>query len=81
MVTVRITDSGPGIPEVDRERVLQRFVRLDATRTTPGNGLGLSLVRAVADLHGAVLTLSDNHPGLVVELALPRYRDENATPP
>jgi signal transduction histidine kinase len=66
---ITIADSGPGIPEADRTRALQRFVRLDATRSTPGNGLGLSLVDAVAKLHGAVLTLADNRPGLKVSLA------------
>jgi signal transduction histidine kinase len=66
---ISVTDSGPGIPEADRARVLQRFVRLDGTRSTPGNGLGLSLVDAVAKLHGAVLTLTDNRPGLKISLA------------
>ncbi len=66
-----VADTGPGIPEAERERVLERFVRLDADRSTPGNGLGLSLVNAVAKLHGAVLRLEDNHPGLRVSLALP----------
>ncbi|MGH8567409.1 MAG: sensor histidine kinase [Gammaproteobacteria bacterium] len=64
-----VRDSGPGIPEGDRARVLERFVRLDSSRTTPGTGLGLSLVAAVAKLHGASLTLGDNHPGLCVVLA------------
>ena len=70
-VTIVVADSGPGIPELDRDRVLDRFVRLDATRTSPGNGLGLSLVRAVSDLHGAVLSLGDNCPGLIVRLTFP----------
>jgi signal transduction histidine kinase len=65
---VSVSDTGPGIPEGDRERVLERFVRLEAHRSTPGNGLGLSLVRAVARLHGARLTLHDNQPGLTVRL-------------
>ncbi len=65
---ITVADTGPGIPEADRERVLERFVRLDATRSTPGNGLGLSLVNAVARLHGARLTLGGNHPGLAVRL-------------
>jgi signal transduction histidine kinase len=59
-----VSDSGPGIPEQDRERALQRFVRLDGARSTEGNGLGLSLVAAVAKLHDAVLRLEDNKPGL-----------------
>ncbi len=66
---LEVWDSGPGIPEADRARVLERFVRLDGSRTTPGSGLGLSLVAAVAKLHGARLTLGDNAPGLCVVLA------------
>ncbi len=66
---LEVRDSGPGIPEADRARVLERFVRLDGSRTTPGSGLGLSLVAAVAKLHGARLTLGDNAPGLSVVLA------------
>ncbi len=65
---LEVWDTGPGIPEADRARVLERFVRLDASRTTPGSGLGLSLVAAVAKLHGASLTLGDNAPGLRVVL-------------
>jgi len=65
---VTVADSGPGIPEADRERVLERFVRLEAHRSTPGNGLGLSLVNAVARLHGARLELGDHRPGLEVTL-------------
>ena len=67
--TVTITDTGPGIPAELREHAKQRFVRLDAQRTTPGSGLGLSLVDAVAKLHEAKLTLEDNRPGLKVTLA------------
>jgi len=67
-VEISVADSGPGIPAEAREKVLDRFVRLDATRTTPGNGLGLSLVKAVARLHGAQLRLDDNAPGLRVTL-------------
>ncbi|BAE51698.1 sensor histidine kinase [Paramagnetospirillum magneticum] len=70
-VAVSVADSGPGIPEESREAVLERFVRLDATRSTPGNGLGLSLVQAVARLHSARLSLEDNQPGLVVRLEFP----------
>ena len=54
---LRVDDSGPGVPEAERERVLERFVRLEASRTSPGSGLGLSLVAGVATLHGATLTL------------------------
>jgi len=65
---IRVMDNGPGIDEKDRERVLERFQRLDSARSSPGNGLGLSLVKAVTTLHGAQLMLSDNKPGLKVEL-------------
>jgi signal transduction histidine kinase len=75
---VTVADNGPGIPHADRERVLQRFVRLDATRSTPGNGLGLSLVDAVAKLHRAELTLADNRPGLRVSLAFRVLPDQGA---
>ena len=66
-----VADSGPGIPAADRERVLDRFVRLEASRNAPGSGLGLSLVRAVARLHCAELVLEDNLPGLRVSLRFP----------
>lgn len=65
---VEVADNGPGIPTHLRERALERFVRLAPDRTGPGNGLGLSLVKAVARLHGAALDLDDNRPGLVVRL-------------
>lgn len=70
-VRISVADSGPGIPYCDRERVLERFARLDRARSKPGNGLGLALVQAVAEQHHGLLTLSDNHPGLVVGLELP----------
>lgn len=63
-----VCDNGPGIPEQDRARVTDRFVRLDASRTTQGTGLGLSLVAAIAKLHDARLSLDDNHPGLCARL-------------
>lgn len=68
---VSVADSGPGIPPEDRERVTQRFVRLDRSRQTPGTGLGLSFVAAVADLHGCELRLDDNEPGLCARLVFP----------
>jgi signal transduction histidine kinase len=71
MVLVSVADHGIGIPEADRDRVLERFVRLEASRSRPGFGLGLSLVLAVTRLHGGTLRLSDNHPGLKVMLCLP----------
>jgi signal transduction histidine kinase len=70
-VEVVVADSGPGVPLEARDRVLERFVRLDATRTTPGNGLGLALVAAVARLHGARLMMEDNAPGLRLHLLFP----------
>ena len=69
--TLSVADAGPGIPPAEHARVLGRFVRLDAARSTPGSGLGLALVAAVADLHGIVLAFEDNHPGLRVRLDFP----------
>ncbi len=63
-----VRDTGPGIPADMRAKVLERYVRLDQARSTPGSGLGLSMVAAVAKLHGAKLELGDNHPGLKVTL-------------
>lgn len=74
-VELAVSDSGPGIPEDSRDAVLDRFVRLDSTRSTPGNGLGLSLVKAVARLHGARLVLGDAHPGLEVKLQFTRLTE------
>lgn len=68
-----VQDSGPGIPPEDRERVLDRFVRLERSRNTPGSGLGLSLVAAVARMHGANLELGDAGPGLAARLVFPRH--------
>ncbi len=77
---VSIGDTGPGIPAALRERVLERFFRLDSSRNMPGNGLGLALVAAVARHHDAELELLDNGPGLRVELRLPRRADKAAAP-
>ena len=63
-VEFSVTDTGPGIPESDRERVTQRFVRLDNSRSQPGSGLGLSLVKAIIDLHQGRFCL-DEGPGVV----------------
>jgi signal transduction histidine kinase len=71
-VRIVVRDDGPGIPAAFRERALERFTRLDESRTTPGSGLGLSLVRAVTALHEGTVELGDNHPGLIVTLDLPR---------
>ncbi|RXH26165.1 MULTISPECIES: HAMP domain-containing sensor histidine kinase [Bradyrhizobium] len=69
---IAIVDDGPGIPPEERDHVFKRFYRLEQSRYTPGNGLGLSLVAAVARLHGAEIALRDNAPGLTVELRFPR---------
>lgn len=71
-VEVVITDNGPGIPASDHQRVLNRFVKLDASRHSPGTGLGLALVAAVVDLHQAQVTLAENHPGLKVGIIFQR---------
>jgi signal transduction histidine kinase len=70
-VIVTVRDNGPGIPEGERGKVLRRFYRLEASRTTPGSGLGLALVAAIADLHGARIGLLDHGPGLIVEVRFP----------
>ena len=70
---IEVADHGPGIPESEYESVLDRFVRLERSRSTPGNGLGLSLVRAVARRHEATVTLADNRPGLKVRIEFPAW--------
>ena len=67
---VAVSDDGPGIPDDEKPKVTERFYRGDASRGTPGVGLGLSLVAAVAKLHGGVLELTDNHPGLRATLLM-----------
>jgi signal transduction histidine kinase len=71
-IALSVADRGPGIAEADRGRVVERFVRLEQSRSEPGSGLGLSLASAVARLHGGELKLEDNHPGLRSTIALPR---------
>jgi signal transduction histidine kinase len=71
-ITLSVADRGPGIPEADRGRAVERFVRLEQSRSEPGSGLGLSLASAVARLHGGELRLEDNRPGLRSVIALPR---------
>ena len=70
-VLLSVTDRGPGIPAADRKHAVERFVRLEASRTQSGSGLGLSLASAVATLHGGDLRLDDANPGLVATLAIP----------
>jgi signal transduction histidine kinase len=72
-VVITVADHGEGIPPQDRGRVTERFVRLDSSRTKPGNGLGLSLVSGVMKLHKGTLLLEDNHPGLAARLVLPLH--------
>lgn len=74
-IEIAVADRGPGIPAEDRARALKRFVRLEKSRSAPGSGLGLSLVAAVASLHGGSVRLDDNAPGLRVVLVLPRAPD------
>ena len=68
---VTVSDNGPGVPEQERDKIFRRFYRLDASRTTPGSGLGLSLVAVIAELHDVTITLKDNRPGLRVDLQFP----------
>ena len=70
-IHVSVGDNGHGIPPDKRDDVLKRFVRLDSARSTPGNGLGLSLVSAIVALHNGSLQLHDNKPGLRIEITLP----------
>ena len=71
MIALSVADDGPGIPPEERDLVLRRLYRLERSRTTDGSGLGLSLVAAIAGLHGATLTLDDAAPGLIVRVAFP----------
>jgi signal transduction histidine kinase len=71
-ILLSVADGGCGIPEADRGRAVERFVRLEQSRSEPGSGLGLSLASAVARLHGGELKLEDNHPGLKTIISLPR---------
>lgn len=71
-VSIIIEDNGPGIAPEDREKVVRRFYRLDRSRSLPGNGLGLPIVAAIAELHGGQLRLEDAAPGLRARIVLPR---------
>lgn len=70
-----VEDDGPGVTEADREKLLQRFFRADASRTTPGNGLGLSLVAAAAQAHGGTVAIEDGHPGLRIRVTINRLQE------
>jgi signal transduction histidine kinase len=76
--TFTVRDTGPGIPEADRDRVLDRFVRLERSRNTPGSGLGLSLVAAVARMHEAEIKLESAKPGLLATLSFPQVEEAHA---
>ena len=78
-VEIIVADRGPGIAPVDRTRVLDRFVRLEGSRSRPGSGLGLSLAVAVVKLHAGQLRLEDNAPGLRVVMAMPLSGDPKST--
>jgi signal transduction histidine kinase len=78
-VTVVVEDNGPGIPAGDRNRVVERFYRVDASRSVPGNGLGLSIVASIAALHSGSLRLEDGVPGLRASLVLP-HAGRSASP-
>jgi len=80
-IEISVSDRGPGIAVADRERALRRFVRLEQSRTKPGTGLGLSLVAAVARLHGGTIRLEDNAPGLRIVVALPDRRAGGVSSP
>jgi signal transduction histidine kinase len=71
LIEISVADHGPGIPAGDRDRVQERFVRLENSRSRPGSGLGLALSAAVARLHKGTLRFEDNSPGLKAVLALP----------
>jgi signal transduction histidine kinase len=75
-----VEDTGPGIPASERENVFRRFYRLEGSRSTPGSGLGLALVKAVSDLHGASVDLSDHRPGLRVRVKFPPGRSVPLAP-
>ena len=80
-IRIAVADNGPGIPPADRERVFGRFVRLETSRHTPGSGLGLSLVTAVARLHGGRVEMQDNEPGVRAVLIFPTISRSPVRPP
>ncbi len=80
-VEITVADQGPGIPPAELSRATERFFRGETARSTPGSGLGLALVQAVAQLHGGALGLAENHPGLRAVLRLPAGSDMAGPPP
>lgn len=70
-VVMRIADDGPGIDAADRARIFLRFFRVERARHSPGNGLGLALVKAIADMHGATVSVLDGQPGAIFEIGFP----------
>jgi len=80
LAEIAVTDNGPGIHDSEKTKVVERFYRGDASRGTPGVGLGLSLVQAVAKLHGSALLLTDRHPGLRVVVQVPLSGPAAASP-
>lgn len=79
-VNVAVTDNGPGVPETERQRIFDRFHRLDRSRSVAGSGLGLSLVKAVAEIHSASLTVEDATPGLRITLRFSLKPQPKQTP-
>ncbi|MCM2294656.1 HAMP domain-containing histidine kinase [Allorhizobium sp. BGMRC 0089] len=72
-----VADNGPGIPADEHEKVFRRLYRLDKSRNSPGHGLGLSMVKAIADLHGMAIGIEDNHPGARFVLSWERPAEQN----
>lgn len=77
-VILDVADNGLGIPESEREKVFRRFYRLEASRTTPGSGLGLSIVKAIAELHDARIEAADNQPGVRITVRFPAATNRGA---
>jgi signal transduction histidine kinase len=78
-VDIVVADQGPGIPAIERARATERFFRGETSRNTPGSGLGLALVQAVAQLHGGTLRLEDAEPGIVAVVSLPGHNEPPAS--
>lgn len=78
---LEIGDDGPGIPAAERDKVFRRLYRLDRSRTTPGSGLGLALVAAITELHGATVEALDNRPGLLMRVGFPHPPETSTRTP